>query len=100
MLVQGERAQAFVKSWDWNKVAGQYAALLRGDTLTPLSADPFENVPAIAATAKWNGSCIALPNGFTWNFLFLTPLPAISTGAYALYVDVDIQVCFLSYQIQ
>ena len=96
VALQGTRAQAHVEQWTWDKVAGQYAALIRGNTFTPLSADPFAETAAIAATGKWNGSRIALPSGESWDFLFLTPLHTISMGAYAIYIDNDIQVSLSS----
>lgn len=91
--LQGARAQAFVGTWDWRKVADQYATLIRGEDPIPLSPDPFADAPAVVASAYWNGSSIGLPNRKSWDSLFLTPLPRLSMGAYALYIDVDIQVC-------
>lgn len=88
---QGARAQAFVQKWDWGHVAAQYAGLISGDDMEPLSTDPFAEAPAIAATAEWNDSNVVLPNGNTWNFRFLATRPSISIGAHALYIDVDIQ---------
>ena len=89
--LQGARAQEHVEKWDWGKVAGQYAALIRGNKITPLNADPFAGKVAVAASAEWSGSSITLPNGMTWDLQSLTSLPALSMGAYALYVDNDIQ---------
>lgn len=93
--MQGQRGQYFVELWEWDQVAAQYARMIRGDTITPITADPFANAPFVGPTAKWNGSSITLPNGNTWNFLFFAPQPHIKMGAYALYVDVDIQVCLM-----
>ena len=90
--LQGARAQAYVTKWDWKNVAMQYAGLIRGVAIEPITPDPFADAPAMAAAAKWNGSSVALPNGNTWNFLFLRSSPTITKGAYALYIDVDIQV--------
>ncbi|CAL8465900.1 g5436 [Coccomyxa elongata] len=88
----GARAKAHVESWDWNKVAGQYAALIRGDSFKSLTADPFAETATVVATAKWNGSSIALPNGKTLEYPFPAPYSAIIMGAYAIYIDNDIQV--------
>lgn len=90
--VQGARAQAFVKKWDWRKVADQYATLIHGEIPIPLSSDPFADAPAVVASACWNGSSIQLPNRKPWDSLVLTPPPIPSMSAYALYIDVDIQV--------
>lgn len=80
-----------MEHWDWNKVAGQYAALIRGDIIIPLNVDPFAETASIYATGKWNGSSIALPSGESWDFKFLTSVLPISMGAYAIYADNDIQ---------
>lgn len=93
---QGERAQEFVETWDWRKVADQYASLIRGEVVIPLSPDPFADAPAVIASAYWKGSSIGLPNRKHWDSLIPTPLPILSMGAFALYIDVDIQV--LCYQ--
>lgn len=88
-----------MEQWDWDNVAGQYAALIRGVNYTPLNADPFAEMAKIAATGKWNGSSVALPSGPSCDFQFLTPLPHISMGAYAIYVDNDIQASLNSWQL-
>ncbi len=73
-------------------MAAQYAGLLSEEEIAPLSADPFAEVPSTVATAKWIASTIALPDGNSWNFRYLAPRPIINMGAYALYIDVDVQV--------
>ncbi len=88
--LQGARAQDHVGNWHWGKVAGQYAALIRGNSFTSLNADPFNESDAVAAVAEWNGSTISLPNGNTWHLQSLSP--SLRMGAYAIYVDNDIQV--------
>lgn len=79
--------------WDWNNVAREYASLVRNNTHSALTLDPFRVAPPTAATAQWNGSNIALFNGKAWNFFFLAPFPSITMGTYALYIDVDVQAC-------
>lgn len=90
--LQGARAQAFVQGWNWELVAGQYAGLIRGDNISVLSADPFTEAPTVVASTQWNHTAVELPNGMTWDFQYLVPPLIITAGAYALYIDVDIQV--------
>lgn len=78
--------------WGWDRVAEQYASLISGKEVSPLSPSPFALEPPVAATAQWNGTAVALFNGDTWNFRFFPPRLAFTMGVYALYVDNDIQV--------
>ena len=99
MVKQGKRAQAHVGNWDWDEVVGQFATLIKGDDFAPLNADSFAGMPAIAAMATWKGSDITFPDGRILDLLLLFPSPTFSMGAYAIYIDNDIQASLKSYQL-
>lgn len=83
--------------WQWDRVAAQYAALIANEDIEPLGNDPFAKSPAEAAnevaTASWKASEILLLGGDTYDFRTHGSPPGFEQGVYALYADVDVQVC-------
>ena len=102
---QGASAQAFLETWQWEAVAGQYAALLSNRTFPLLLDDPFAGGSGAAgagrakrlgvARAAWEAASLRMLDGSVFR-LSQAPLPGFEVGTYALFVDVDIQACTLS----
>jgi hypothetical protein len=93
ILLQGLRAQEFVRTWKWSSVADQYAAEIANADVVPLGADAFIESNGPVTSSKWTSWQVTLSSGEMYDFRVQGAPARFRAGLYALYADVDIQVC-------